>query len=255
VIGIYMMISTLGGAVGPPVAQALISSGGWRLYWTAMLGAALLLIALCALLIREPPRSAMEARPGGLRAGAAPPSGYWRIVRSPRFIVLAAAMVVTQTCIMTVSGVTPAHFSRLGWSAAFAARILGIQGLVGTIATGISGWLTERCDPRLMLGAGLLGQSAAMALLGFPQGAAWMYLFALVFGLGWSVSCLAITVLLVRCFGARGGTAALATIFTFAGAAAAGPWAAGMIADATGSFSTALAGLGCCWRPRPPLRS
>jgi MFS family permease len=158
-------------------------------------------------------------------------------------------MVMTQTCMITVSSVTPSHFAHLGWSARFAGEILGLQGLVGTVATGVSGWLTEKVEPRLMLGGALIAEAAGMGLLGFPEGAWTMAAFAAVFGIGWSVSCLAVTVLLVRLFGNRGGTAALATIFTFAGAAALGPSAAGMVADSTGSFSLALGGLGLLLLP------
>jgi MFS family permease len=244
-IGLYMMIGTLGGAVGPPAAHALISSGGWRLYWAAMLAVALALSVLCALFIREPTPGRRAATPGSSQSDWR----YWAILRSPQFIVIAIAMVMTQTCVITVSSVTPSHFAHLGWSAGFAGEILGLQGLVGTVATGISGWLTEKIEPRLMLGGALIAEAAGMALLGFPHGAWTMAAFVAVFGIGWSVSCLAVTVLLVRLFGNRGGTAALATIFTFAGAAALGPSAAGMVADSTGSFSLALGGLGLLLLP------
>ena len=249
-IGLYMMIGTLGGAIGPPVAQTLIASGGgWRLYWAAMLAAGVLLAAMCGLFIREPPGATTDSPS---LVGAIPPRtnwAYWEILRSPQFIVIALAMVLTQTCIITVSSVTASHFGHIGWSPTFAAEILGLEGLVGTVATGVSGWLTERCDPRLMLGAALVAEAAGMLLLGFADSVWMIYAFVLAFGLGWSVSCLAVTVLLVRIFGHRGGTAALAAVFTLAGAAAAGPWAAGRIADATGSFSLALAALGLMLLP------
>jgi MFS family permease len=246
-IGVYMMIGTLGGAIGPPVAQGLIATdGGWRLYWAAMLATGLALSIMCALFIREPP----AATAAGVNPGLAPKDwAYWDMLRSPRFIVIAIAMVLTQTCMITVSSVTPSHFAHLGWSAGFAGGILGLQGLVGTAATGVSGWLSEKFEPRLMLVAALIAEAVGMLLLGWA-GSVWqVYAFVIAFGVGWAVSCLAVTVLLVESFGNRAGTAALATIFTFAGAAALGPSAAGMIADATGSFSLALDGLGLMLPP------
>jgi hypothetical protein len=95
-----------------------------------------------------------------------------------------------------------------------------------------------------MLVAGLVVQAIGMVLLASPAGNGSLYAFALSFGIGWSVTCLAVTVLLVEYFGDLGGTTALATIWTLAGAAAAGPWAAGLVADAGGSFRPALIGLG-----------
>ena len=241
-IGLYMMIGTLGGAIGPPVAQALVSSsGGWRLYWLAMTVTALALSALCALVIVEPAPAAHEAAPTG--PISADNWSYRETLRAPQFIVIALAMVATQTCLITVSGVTPAHFARLGWPVAFAAQILGLQGFVGTISTGISGWLTERFDPKAMLVFGLLSEGLGVALLAFANNIWIAYAFVPIFGIGWSVSCLAVTVLLVRYFGQKTGVAALAAIFMLAGAAAIGPAIAGTVADLTGSFSPALSGL------------
>jgi MFS family permease len=246
-IGLYLMIASLGGAIAPPIAQALISlHGGWRLYWIEMLAVALVLAGLCAWALREPPATpeapAQEAQPAQVWT-------YGRIVRSPRFIILALAMVATQGCVITVSAVAPGHLVTLGWSADFAARMLGLQGLVGTVATGVSGFLTKRVAPRWMLVAGLVVQAIGMMLLASPAGNGSLYGFALSFGIGWSVTCLAVTILLVEYFGDLGGTTALATIWTLAGAAAAGPWAAGLVADAGGSFRPALIALGLLLLP------
>jgi cyanate permease len=144
---------------------------------------------------------------------------------------------------ITVSGITPSHFARSGLSAAFAAQILGLQGFVGTIATGVSGWLVERFDPKTVLVFGLLSQTLGMALLAFASSTWMAYAFVPAFGIGWSVSCLSLTVLLVRYFGQATGVAALAAIFMLAGAAAVGPAVAGAVADATGSFGPSLYGL------------
>ncbi len=247
-IGFYMMIGTLGGAIGPPVAQALVSSsGGWRLYWLAMMAVALTLSILCAVIIKEPAPIDSEAVPA--KVVPAENWSYRETLRSPQFIIIAVAMVATQTCMITISGITPAHFARLDWPAGFAARILGLQGLVGTAATGVSGWLTERFDPKAMLVFGLLSEMVGMAVLALAQSTWMAYLFVPAFGIGWSVACLSVTVLLVGYFGQMTGVAALAAIFMFAGAAAIGPVAAGMVADLTGSFSPALAGLGMVLAP------
>jgi MFS family permease len=241
-IGFYMMIGTLGGAIGPPVAQALVSSsGGWRLYWLAMTLTALLLSILCAVVIKEP--APIGNRPDLTDVVSADNWSYRDTLWSPQFILIALAMVATQTCMITVSGVTPAHFARLGWSAGFAAQILGLQGFVGTLATGVSGWLTERFNPKSMLAFGLVSEAFGMLALAFANSAWVAFAFVAIFGVGWSVACLSVTVLLIRYFGQKTGVAALAAIFMLAGAAAVGPVVAGMVADQTGSFSPALGGL------------
>jgi MFS family permease len=241
-IGLYMMIGTLGNAIGPPVAQALVSSaGGWRFYWLAMTGTALALSALCAIVIREPPPVARET--AASEAVAAENWRYREALVSPQFIVIALAMVATQICMITVAGVTPSHFARVGLPAGFAAQILGLQGVVGTLATAISGRLSERFDPKALLVFGLISEALALTALAYA-GQSWTaYAFVPMYGIGWSVTCLAVTVLLVRYFGQKTGVAGLALIFMLAGAAAVGPAIAGAVADATGSFTPALAGL------------
>lgn len=248
-IGPYMVCGTLGGAVGPPVAQALVSSaGGWRLHWLLMAALAMAIAVLCALLIREPPVPAARGPEDG-EFSTTSDWGYGEALRTPQFALLAAAMVVTQTAIITVSGVTPSHFARLGWPDDFAARMLGLQALIGTVATGISGWLTERYDPKLILAVGLLAESIGMMLLAFADSVWLGYGFTLSFGVGWSVTCLAITVLLIRYFGNRAGPAGLSTLWMLSGIAAVGPSAAGFIADRTGSFVPSLAAVGLSLLP------
>ncbi|HTJ64127.1 MAG TPA: MFS transporter [Alphaproteobacteria bacterium] len=241
-IGLYMMIGTLGNAIGPPMAQALVSSaGGWRLYWLAMTATALALSTACAIVIREPAPIAKDT--AATEAVAAENWTYRETLVSPQFIVIALAMVATQICMITVAGVTPSHFARLGLPNGFAAQILGLQGLVGTLATAISGRLSERFDPKGLLVFGLISTALALSALAFASRGWTAYAFVPLYGVGWSVTCLAVTVLLVRYFGQKTGVAGLAAIFMLAGAAAVGPAVAGAVADVTGSFTPALGGL------------
>jgi MFS family permease len=246
VIGLYMMIGTLGGAAGPPIAGEFIASaGGWRLYWLAMAVAAALIAVLCAAFVREPP--------GGAEASedlSSPETWRFRaFLRTPQFGIAAFAMVATQACTIMVADVAAPHLVQLGWTDGFAARILGLQGLVGTVATGVSGWLTERRDPRLLLGLGLAAEAAGMALIAFAHGPWMAYAFVIAFGVGWGVTSLAATVLLFRHFGNATGTAALSTIWLLAGVATASPAVAGEIDDLTGSFVPALTILGVALLP------
>jgi MFS family permease len=251
-IGIYLMVGSLGGAVGPPVTSALIATGGgWRFYWLAMAGAALVLAAMCAGFIREAPSAEVPGPAGGL-SDHAPRTTEWGFrgfLRTPQFAVAALAMVATQACVIMVSSVAAPHMVQLGWSEGFAADLLGLQGLVGTAATGVAGWLTERRDPKLALAAGLLAEALGMLLLAYAHGLLISYAFVVAFGIGWGVASLAVTVLLIRYFGDIAGTAALSTIWLFAGASTASPYVAGKIDDLTGSFVPALTGLGLALLP------
>jgi predicted MFS family arabinose efflux permease len=202
-----------------------------------MAALAFALSGLCAILIQDPP------------AVAAGESGddNWQTrgwLKTPQFLGLAMAMVATQTCLITVSGIITPHLVRLGWTSGFAARMLALQAFVGTLATGVSGWLGERHDPRLLVTGGLLAQATGMLLLAFAADA-WINAgFAVAFGIGTAAAGVAVTILLIRYFGNRAGSAALSAIWMLCGIATAGPSAAGMVADATGSFAPALVLLG-----------
>ncbi|MDB5393109.1 MAG: hypothetical protein JWM91_615 [Rhodospirillales bacterium] len=95
-------------------------------------------------------------------------------------------MVATQTCLISVSGVTISHFVRLGWSSGFAAQILGLQALVRAVATGICGWMTKRYDPKAMLVPGLVAEGLGIVLLAFHRNGWSAYAFIPVYGVGWS---------------------------------------------------------------------
>jgi MFS family permease len=236
-IGVYMMVGTLGDGILPPVAGALTAgAGGWRFYWTAMAGVAVLVAILCATLIREPPNAIRAA----VRDPAVEGWNYRRFLTAPQFVVLAAAIVGTQFVKLVVSADIVPHFAAQGWSAEYGARILGLHGLVGAVATGVSGWLTERYEPKFLLAGALLLETLGMLLLAFAHSLWMTYAFVPIFGIGWSVATLAATVLLIRYFGNNSGTAALSAIWMLAGFSTAGPSLSGYMADVTGGFVPAL---------------
>jgi MFS family permease len=236
VIGVYLTVGTLGGALGPPLVQWLIAAGGWRLYWLVMAAIAVALAVLCAVAIREPSLGATESEIGN---AATFPSAR-AALSSSHFVVIAFAMLTTQLCILTVSGIAPAHLAALRWPPEAAARFLGAQGLIGTIGTAGAGWFADRLHPRTMQAASLVALAIGVALLACATSLAVLAAAAIAFGLGWSVACVAVTLYLIRLFGPRSGSTALSAIWTLSGLATAGPWAIGLWADHGGGFRQPL---------------
>ncbi|NML93405.1 MFS transporter [Novosphingobium olei] len=229
--GLYLTAGALGNAVGPIAAQAATAALGWRGYWYGTAALALLLAAVLHSLLREPPARA---------ANAGAPRQPLRALRSYAYGVMACAMILTQTALMTVFSAAPGHLSTAGWAAGASAAALGAQGMFGAAATAIGGFLLARTGTRAMLIAALAAQAVGLVALALATRPAVTLLFVPAFGLGTALVTLAVTVMLVEHFGRRAGTAGLALIWTLAGAASAGPWAAGLIADATGSYAPAL---------------
>lgn len=254
VIGLYMMIGMLGNAVGPPAAEAMIAAGGWRGYAVAVAVLSAGLAALCLLCLREPPGAAERAEKARWLAGVG------QVLRSPIFALLAVATVMTQICLVTVESVAPAHIIGEGLSGALAARLLGIMGVAATVVTGLASFLTVRLSSRWLLLGSLACLAVGMLLLAASNWPVALYGFAILLGVGIGGATLAVTLLLVDYFGAEEGSASLGAIWTLAVLAAVGPWAAGVVADATGSYVPMLAGTGalmvplalvCLWLPNP----
>ncbi len=238
VIGAYLTIGSLGGAIGPPMVQWFIAAGGWRFYWLIMAAASLTLAVFCAAAIREPPLAAAETTVGAETFPTARAA-----LSSMHFLVIAVAMVITQLCILTISGIAPAHLAALKWSPDAAARFLGAQGLIGTLGTAGAGWFADRLHPRTMQAASLVALAIGVAFLAYADSLAMLAAAAIAFGLGWSIACVAITLYLIRLFGPRSGSTALSAIWMLSGLATAGPWAAGLWADHGGGFVQPLLAL------------
>lgn len=242
-IGFYFMAGALGGVVGPLIVNLIVSnSGSWRVHWFAMGGSAVVLSIVLLACIRdavkvettEQVRNAASHRPPVIEPAA------WTVsqaVRTPSFLFLALAMMVVQTIVTTMHSVLVTHVASLGAGTSGAGALaMSLLALTGTFAKGVTGALTEKVDAKAVMVAGLALQSAAVALLCLTATPAWVYAFALVFGMGWGLSWLGAHVLLLRYFGAAiaGEMVAVATMSTTF--AVLGPLSAGWAADTTGSF-------------------
>lgn len=242
-IGIYMMIGMLGNAVGPPVVQALIGGLGWQGYAVAAAIAAAGMAGLCLLCLREPPHS------GGREVGGAFLRDVLQVVRSPIFLLIAGSVVLSQTSLVTVASVAPAHLGAMGLNGDIVARLLGIEGLASAAVTGLLGFATSIVSARRLLPAMLIAGAMGMMFLAMSRGILGLTAFALLTGASVGGVTLAATLLLVDYFGSAKGAAALGAIWTLAGLAAFGPWGAGFAADTTGSYAPALLAIGIALLP------
>jgi MFS family permease len=129
-----------------------------------------------------------------------------------------------------------AHVASLGHGPTPGALAMSLLALMGTLTKGVTGALSEKINPKLLLVWGLALQGAAMVLLSVSVVPGWAYVAALLFGVGWGLSWLSAHVLLLRYFGGAiaGDMVAMATMATTF--AVVGPLVAGWSADKTGSF-------------------
>jgi predicted MFS family arabinose efflux permease len=261
--GLVIGVLTAGGAAGQlvflPLVACLAAQHGWRSAALVVSAAALAVVPLVVLVLRERPADvgllpygATEAEPQvppradaarvALRAlrGAAGRKEFW---------LLAGGFFI---CGASTNGLVGTHFIPAahdhGMPETTAAGLLALVGLFDVVGTIASGWLTDRVDSRRLLGwyYALRGLSLlALPILFAASPHPSMLVFIIFYGLDW-VATVPPTVALAReVFGPAQGTIVFGWIFAShqLGAAMAA-WVAGAIRTSLGTYTLAWWGAG-----------
>lgn len=263
--GLVMGVLTAGSATGQlvflPVMAWLVEHHGWRAASLVVSVAALAVVPLVWLLLRDHPADL------GLRAyGADPGSPLTRPARSvvpparaavdalrhashrPAFWLLVGGFAI---CGATTNGLVGTHFIPAahdhGMGQTTAAGLLALVGVFDIVGTIGSGWLSDRVDARLLLAwyYGLRGLSLfALPVLISAVPDAQVLLFVVFYGLDWVATVPPTVALCRQLFGDR-GTLVFGWVFAShqVGAAVAAS-AAGLIRTSTGSYDLAFVGAG-----------
>lgn len=247
-IGTALGVASAGIGVGifalVPLVQLMIDSLGWR--W-ALRGLGVLIVAWVVpatlLLVRDAPPSA-TAR--GL-ASPAPARAHWTLrtaARTWRFwttgVVFFAGSVATQMLLVHQVAFLVDH----GVSALVGATMVGIVGIASV--AGKAGWgtLSDRIgrEPTYSLAFGCVALSVgALAVAGRHPSTLWPYLYAVLIGVGYAVTAPLTPAIASDLFGGPRFARIFGTLhFMNSLGGALGPWLAGCIFDATGSYGLAL---------------
>ena len=257
--GLVMGVLTAGAATGqliilPPVA-AMADTIGWRPASLVIAGAALIVVPLVWIFLRDYPEDrgvlplgadpathvAPERHTGGAFRRAI--DGLVFASKRKTFWALAAAFAI---CGATTNGLVGVHFIPSahdhGMPATTAAGLLAAVGIFDIAGTVLSGWLTDRYDPRKLLliyyafrGVGLLLLPWFLSDSIEPS----MILFVVVYGLDWVATVPPTVALCRQHFGER-GTIVFGWVFAAhqVGAAVAAV-VAGVVRDSFGSYTFA----------------
>ncbi|WP_233491658.1 MFS transporter [Blastococcus sp. TBT05-19] len=263
--GLVSGVLTAGGATGQLVFLPLVAwadqNHGWRSASLGTTAAALAVVPLVAWLLRDRPRDLGVTPYGGtaaddvepVRAGAARTAlrGLAEAARRRPFWLLAGGFFI---CGLSTNGLVQPHFIPAahdhGMPVTTAAGLLAVVGIFDIAGTVLSGWLTDRVDPRVLLLAyyGLRGFSLFLLppLFG-PDLHVSMIAFIVFYGLDWVATVPPTLALCREHFGAR---APVVFGWVFASHQLGSAFAAfggGVIRDVTGSYDLAwyLAG-GLC---------
>jgi predicted MFS family arabinose efflux permease len=264
--GVVTGVLTAGSAAGQlvflPVLAAISDSAGWRTAALTVSGAALVVVPLVLWLLRDRPEDvgllaygATEPQPRPVitvSAGRRALQVLGNAARTRQFWLLAAGFAI---CGATTNGLVGTHFIPAamdhGMGETAAASLLAVVGVFDIIGTIFSGWLTDRFDSRVLLGAyyGLRGLSL-FALPSLFAGTTHpsMLVFVVFYGLDW-VATVPPTVALCRRYFGTSGPIVFGWVFAShqVGAAFAAV-AAGMVRDQLGNYDAAWysAGLLSC---------
>jgi predicted MFS family arabinose efflux permease len=266
VSGVLTAANATGQLIFLPLVVRVAQAGGWRAAAVVVSGTALVVVPIVGLLLRERPADVGELPYGGSdRSGHDAPdheadvvvpaqlgaarlavAGLVNGLRHRTFWLLVGGFFV---CGATTNGLVQTHFVPAahdhGMPATTAASLLALVGVFDLVGTIGSGWLTDRVDPRLLLGAYYALRGLSLALLVPLFGAALngsVLAFVIFYGLDW-VATVPPTLALTR--EAFGASAPVVFGWVFAShqlGAACAALAAGVVRDALGSYDAAWYG-------------
>ncbi|GAA1767869.1 MFS transporter [Nonomuraea bangladeshensis] len=261
--GLVTGILTAAGATGQliflPVLAQLAEGPGWRWASLAVAGAALAVVPFVWWLLRDRPEdvgtTALGAEPGQERP--APGGGnaafralavLGRAARTRPFWLLAGGFAI---CGASTNGLVGTHFIPAahdhGMAEPVAAGLLAVIGIFDIAGTVASGWLSDRIDPKVLLGLyyGLRGLSlmvlpSLFAATTEPS----MLIFIIFYGLDWVATVPPTVALCRRVYGADGAVVFGWVFASHQVGAAFAAVAAGLTRDHLGAYDLAWYGAG-----------
>lgn len=254
VIGAYFTIGTLGGVAGPLVYVAIAPLAGWRAYWWLYVAAAAVLSVFAA--ATSPDRIAHQEAdeappeqvdPGELIAGLR----EWTVrkaLATSQFYVIVGGYTMFLLINTTAHGFAVEHLIERGVSQTAGAAMLSVEALIGAAVSVVGGVVGEKVKPRTLLVWCLIASIAGMVGLGLAHGYPMMAVYAVGVGIGYGLSFVSSTMLLLTYFGRRAYLELYSIMCLLSTAAALGPAVGGWARDTLGSFEgvfylCALAGL------------
>ena len=251
VTGILGASSSAGQLIFFPFLTTLAVVADWRLASLVLAGLSVALIGPVLLWVRNDPAD-VSARPLGVAAGRieptpAPDHGVMRrAIRTSDFWFLAGTFFV---CGATSNGIVGQHFIPHavdhGFTAVEASTALAFMGVFNFIGTVVSGWLTDRWDPRRLLLIYYSFRGLSLLFVPFIHDTLTIGAFAILFGLDYIATVPPTVALVADRFGRHNVGAVYGWVFAahMLGAAIAA-WVAGIVREHVGDYAAAFVAAG-----------
>ena len=254
-MGLLTASTATGALVFLPLFARLTEVGGWKPVVAIIAVAAAVLSPVAWLLMRDRPADlgvAPYGAPDDQPLPAEPPrknpvglalSTLVRASAKPDFWLLFATFFV---CGLTTNGLVGTHMISLcsdrGMAVATAGTLMAVMGAFDLVGTTLSGWLTDRFDPRKLLFVYYALRGLSLIYLPFADFTLYgLSMFTVFYGLDWIATVPPTVKLANRAFGDRDGP----IVFGWIAAghqlgAATAAFAAGALRTATGSYVQAF---------------
>ena len=236
-----------GTAVMPILAQYFTSIGGWKLGFHGLSFIIWGVFLVCVFLLKEPrsradaaaPPSADDAAPDDAAPDASIPLS--QALRTPVFWMLFAMMgLAFLACFMAVVHLVP-RAEDIGVAPSTAVTLLTVLGALAAVGTLTGGALGDRIGQHRVFIIALCLMAAALLWLAFSAELWMLYVFAVVFGLGYGGWTPLFAAIAARVFGTRHLGGIYGAILLGGGIGGMiGPLIAGYIFDATDRYFIAF---------------
>jgi MFS family permease len=240
----------IGAMLGPPVAHWLIHSYGWRVSYMVLGGIVLVVIVLCAQLLKRDSSQAAQNLSDGIQregTGVEPINkglSLKEALRTKSFWVFFGMILCFGFSVFSIMVHIAPHATELGISSKSAANILATIGGVSILGKVFMGSAVDYIGSRKVFVVCFILMLGALLWL-MPATEVWMlYLFAALFGFAYGGCVVAESPLAAVLFGLHSHGVILGFIaFAFCAGGAFGPWVTGYIFDFASSYRFAFF---CC---------
>jgi MFS family permease len=264
VSGVLSAGSATGQLIFLPVMAGLVTTSGWRSASLVIAAAALAVVPMILLFMRNSPADlgvrrfgeseAVAAQVAAENATAAPtgnPARYAlatlrEAAKSKTFWALATGFAI---CGATTNGLIGVHFIPSahdhGMPETTAAGLLAAVGIFDIIGTIASGWLTDRVNPRILLGIYYFGRGISLMLLPVLLSATIhpsLIIFIVIYGLDWVATVPPTIAICNEVFGKKGPIVFGWVFASHQVGASIAAAVAGVIRDQTGEYTYAWFG-------------
>lgn len=243
VIGAYFTIGALGSVAGPLLYVLIAPGHGWRAYWWVWV---ITSVAFGIFGIASIPDHLNRSTPDVAHPEPVGPaelvSGLkdWTVrtaLATSQFYIIVGAYTMYLLINTTAHGFAVQHLVENGIPADAAAGMLSLEALVGAGISVVGGVAGERVSSKTLLIVSLVALIVGMTGLALAHGYILMLVYAVGVGIGFGLSFVASTMLLLQYFGRRPYLELYSVMCLLSTAAALGPAVGGWMHDTLGSFA------------------